>query len=47
MYRGVNKRLEEKLQKLIAFDASSPNIFSEIVSLQQAVNQGLFQTKIA
>ncbi|MED1568128.1 pre-toxin TG domain-containing protein, partial [Bacillus paramycoides] len=47
MYRGVKKKLEEKLQKLIAFNASSPHIFSEIASLQQAVNQGLAQTKTA
>ncbi|MFL0405214.1 EndoU domain-containing protein [Bacillus nitratireducens] len=47
MYRDVKKKLEEKLQKLIAFNASSPHIFSEIASLQQAVNQGLAQTKTA
>ncbi|WP_053081376.1 deaminase domain-containing protein [Bacillus sp. LK2] len=47
MYRGVKKKLEEKLQKLLAFNASSPHIFSEIASLQQAVNQGLAQTKTA
>lgn len=47
MYCDVKKKLEEKLQKLIAFNASSPHIFSEIASLQQAVNQGLAQTKTA
>ncbi|MFF2342715.1 T7SS effector LXG polymorphic toxin [Bacillus mycoides] len=47
MYGGVKKKLEEKLQKLIAFNSSSPSIFSEIASLQQAVNQGLAQTKTA
>ncbi|EFR88109.1 conserved hypothetical protein, partial [Listeria marthii FSL S4-120] len=39
--------LEEKLRKLLTFNANSPSIFSEINSLQQAVNQGLAQTKTA
>ncbi|MGX7417539.1 T7SS effector LXG polymorphic toxin [Carnobacterium gallinarum] len=47
LYSNVKKELEEKLHKLLAFNASSPRIFSEISSLQQAVNQGLAQTKTA
>lgn len=35
--------LEKKLQKLRAFDASSPAIFSEISALEQAVKQGAAQ----
>ena len=35
--------LEKKLQKLRAFDASSPSIFSEISALEQAVKQGAAQ----
>lgn len=45
IYGNVKKELEEQLQKLLDFNASSPNIFSEIASLQSAVNQGLAQTK--
>jgi hypothetical protein len=45
IYGNVKKELEEQLQKLLAFNASSPSIFSEIASLQSAVNQGLAQTK--
>ncbi|WP_338650103.1 pre-toxin TG domain-containing protein [Listeria seeligeri] len=46
-YQTSKQELEEKLQKLIAFHASSPNIFSEIASLKQAIDQGLAQTKTA
>ncbi|WP_246215607.1 T7SS effector LXG polymorphic toxin [Listeria valentina] len=47
VYQTSKKELEEKLQKLVAFHASSPNIFSEIASLKQAVDQGIAQTKTA
>lgn len=47
MYSASKQKLEEQLQKLLAFDGSSPSIFSEIDSLQQAVDQGLVQTKTA
>lgn len=47
VYQRSKKELEEKLQKLVAFHASSPSIFSEIASLKQAVNQGIAQTKTA
>jgi hypothetical protein len=47
MYSATKRKLEEQLQKLLAFNASSPAIFSEISGLQQAVNQGLAQTKTA
>ncbi|MBC6295508.1 hypothetical protein HCJ45_00010 [Listeria sp. FSL L7-1517] len=46
-YQTSKQELEEKLQKLIAFHASSPSIFSEIASLKQAIDQGLAQTKTA
>lgn len=36
----AKKKLEEKLEKLKAFDASSPSIFSEIATLESAVNAG-------
>lgn len=45
IYGNVKKELEEQLQNLLAFNASSSSIFSEIASLQSAVNQGLEQTK--
>ncbi|MGM0220010.1 EndoU domain-containing protein [Enterococcus sp. AZ126] len=47
MYSASKQKLEEQLRKLLAFNASSPSIFSEISSLQSAVNQGLAQTSIA
>ncbi|MBC1805934.1 hypothetical protein HCJ40_02730 [Listeria sp. FSL L7-0993] len=47
IYSNVKNDLEEKLRKLLTFNANSPSIFSEINSLQQAVNQGLAQTKTA
>ncbi|MBC1727174.1 hypothetical protein HB981_11815 [Listeria seeligeri] len=46
-YQTSKQELEEKLQKLIAFHASSPRIFSEIARLKQAIDQGLAQTKTA
>lgn len=39
----AKKKLEEKLEKLKAFDASSPSIFSEIVALESAINRGAAQ----
>ena len=39
----AKKKLEEKLEKLKAFDASSPSIFSEIATLESAVNAGAKQ----
>jgi hypothetical protein len=39
----AKKKLEEKLEKLKAFDASSPSIFSEIATLESAVNAGAGQ----
>lgn len=45
IYGNIKKDLEEQLQKLLAFNGSSPSIFAEIASLQSAVNQGLAQTK--
>lgn len=47
MYSVAKQKLEEQLRKLLEFNASSPVIFSEISSLQSAVNQGLAQTKTA
>ncbi|MCA5014043.1 MULTISPECIES: T7SS effector LXG polymorphic toxin [unclassified Enterococcus] len=47
MYSATKQKLEEQLQKLLAFNGSSPSIFSEIASLQQAVNQGLAQANTA
>ncbi|MGT2741688.1 hypothetical protein [Streptococcus plurextorum] len=41
----VRRQLEEKLRKLLAFHASSPNLFTTIESLYQAVNQGLSQAR--
>ena len=39
----VKKKLEEKLEKLKAFDAYSPSIFSDIAALESAVNAGAKQ----
>lgn len=47
IYNDVKRELEEKLRKLLAFNASSPSIFSEIAALEAAVNQGLAQAKSA
>lgn len=47
MYSASKQKLEEQLRKLLAFNASSPNLFSEIAGLQSAVNSGLAQTKTA
>lgn len=45
IYGSVKKELEKQLQKLLAFNVSSPSIFAEIATLQSAVNQGLAQSK--
>ncbi|MGM0338843.1 DUF3114 domain-containing protein [Enterococcus sp. AZ007] len=39
----AKKKLDKKLKKLKAFHASSPSIFSEIASLESAVNTGAAQ----
>ncbi|MBL1224142.1 DUF3114 domain-containing protein [Enterococcus sp. BWR-S5] len=39
-HEAVKKKLEEQLQKLLDFHASSPSLFSEITTLTNAVNQG-------
>ncbi|WP_375152627.1 transposase [Enterococcus mundtii] len=46
-YHDLKHKLEEKLQKLLAYNQSSAQFFTEIKSLEQAVNQGLAQTKTA
>ncbi|STD21156.1 EndoU domain-containing protein [Enterococcus mundtii] len=47
MYHDLKQKLEEKLQKLLDYNQSSAQFFTEIKSLEQAVNQGLAQTKTA
>ncbi|OJG72167.1 hypothetical protein RV11_GL003138 [Enterococcus phoeniculicola] len=47
LYSTTKQKLEEQLRKLLAFHASSPAIFSEISTLQSAVNQGLAQATTA
>lgn len=42
-YREVKRKLEERLEKLLSFNASSTSIFSEVDALKSAVNQGLSQ----
>ena len=39
----AKKKLEKKLRKLKKFHASSPSIFSEIATLESAVNAGAKQ----
>lgn len=39
----AKKKLDKKLKKLLKFDASSPSIFSEIATLESAVNAGVAQ----
>lgn len=43
IYQEAKRKLEEKLEKLLLFHASSPSIFSEISQLEQAINQGISQ----
>ena len=40
-YRKIQNDLEEKLRKLLAFNAKSPSIFQEIESLKNAVDQAM------
>ena len=44
-YRKLKNELEEKLRKLLAFNAKSPSIFSEVDVLKSSVNQGLAQAE--
>ena len=44
-YRKLKNELEEKLRKLLAFNAKSPSIFSEVEVLKSSVNQGLAQAE--
>ncbi|EOH75674.1 T7SS effector LXG polymorphic toxin [Enterococcus malodoratus] len=39
----AKKKLDKKLKKLLKFDSSSPSIFSEIATLESAVNAGTAQ----
>ena len=40
-YRKIQHDLEEKLRKLLAFNAKSPSFFQEIEALKNAVDQGM------
>ncbi|MBP1043763.1 hypothetical protein I6N95_22290 [Vagococcus sp. BWB3-3] len=40
-YVFVKKKLEEKLDHLLEFNATSPNLFAEIEELRRAVSQGV------
>lgn len=44
-YRKLKNELEEKLRKLLAFNAKSPSIFSEVEVLKSSVDQGLAQVE--
>ena len=44
-YRKLKNELEEKLRKLLAFNAKSPSIFSEVDVLKSSVDQGLAQAE--
>ena len=44
-YRKLKNELEEKLRKLLAFNAKSPSIFSEGEVLKSSVDQGLAQAE--
>ena len=44
-YRKLKNELEEKLRKLLAFNAKSPSIFSEVEVLKSSVDQGLSQAE--
>ena len=46
-YERLEHELEAKLEKLMAFNAVSPSIFSDIQSLHAAVSTGLAQTRTA
>ena len=45
IYRKLKNELEEKLRKLLAFNAKSPSIFSEVEVLKSSVDQGLAQAE--
>ena len=44
-YRKLKNDLEEKLRKLLAFNAKSPSFFSEVEVLKSSVDQGLAQAE--
>ena len=44
-YRKLKNELEEKLRKLLAFNAKSPSFFSEVEVLKSSVDQGLAQAE--
>lgn len=45
IYRKLKNELEEKLRKLLAFNAKSPSFFSEVEVLKSSVDQGLAQAE--
>ena len=44
-YRKLKNELEEKLRKLLAFNAKSPSFFSEVEVLKSSVDQGMAQAE--
>ncbi|MGX7112160.1 hypothetical protein [Gemella cuniculi] len=44
-YIKIKHELEEKLRKLLAFNAKSPSLFSEVDTLKSLVDQGLIQAE--
>ena len=44
-YRKLKNELEEKLIKLLAFNAKSPSFFSEVEALKSSIDQGLAQAE--
>lgn len=44
-YRKLKNELEEKLRRLLVFNAKSPSIFSEVEVLKSSVDQGLAQAE--
>ena len=44
-YRKLKNELEEKLRKLLAFNAKSPSFFSEVETLKSSIDQGLAQAE--
>ena len=44
-YRKLKNELEEKLRKLLVFNAKSPSFFSEVEVLKSSVDQGLAQAE--
>ena len=45
LYQDMNRAFSEKLDRLREFNASSPDIFSEIDALESSIKQGLAQVK--